>query len=320
MAPKTRDPAQVDLGGVVPITAHRDPFPPRYIDFTAMPLDAVRAKLDELIEYSSIGPFTVRARVNAAFAAECLRRSTGNPRGKLCSPRMSEIARDIVNGRWDETLEPWKFIVTGAFRDAHTRAHALVSASKTVPSAAILVMVAFGAAESATKNMGSGEKWDPARVLNIPLAVKRAFIAAYVATNDWRIRTFSIDEIERARPAIEGLGGVHSKAPAPVWGVLISLHRRFPTQTTEFARQLAASAGEPIHGSVNLLREYILKSREDGAAGHTASRLRSLKSMTAVRAFIENKRISKLQVKDGESDDGLYGWFRANSDQQLRVS
>lgn len=333
MAPKTRDSRfQVKLGDVLPLhnvatqpkppsAIQRSDFPPRFADVSQATQEQVSAFLDELIEYSTIEPFFVRMTVGAAFAQECLRRSKGNPRGEDYANTAASMARDMLAGAWDETLEPWKFTVSGRYADAHTRAHALVEANRIQPVTATIA-VGFGAPDSAVRNMGSSKPWSAGKVLQIPGAVKQAVVAACMWMNNGNRQSLTIRELDdvytRFVPVLEGIGGISTRYPAPVWGVLLALYTRHPKQITEFARQLKLPAGEQAqaHKSVNQLREWLLRYRAQmaGTGGDSTARQRALKTMTAVRVFMDQRDVGKLLVKkEQDGDNSLYAWFKSNA-------
>lgn len=300
-------------------------FPPRFVDFSTMAADSIKHVLDELIEYSQVEPITLRAKVGVAFAEECLLRSKGNPRGTAYSPKMPAYVRDIVADKWTPNPKPLTYCVDGTFVEGHTRTHALIRADRVRPGAAIEIHLHFGLPPGAVKNLGSDGAWDPGRVLNIAPIVKSSMVSAVEYVNEFKIRSYTVDELDvlyqMLRPTIDAVGGVSRRsAPSPVWGVLIALHRSFPIQSRAFADQLRAPAGDAsITGPVAQLRELILKTRDAGAAGGGQAKFRALKTMTAMRAHIEGRAVSRLLVKKNTgSDEGLYAWFKGHADTRLR--
>lgn len=273
---------------------------PNVVDFSKMSSDDIERTLNTLVRRAKSGAFIVRAMVDGRFATECLNRSRGNVR-KLSKASVDRYRRDMESGSWRFTAEPWTFAVDDAFVNAHHRAEAL----RTCKDVKIEIAVAFGVPVEAVVNMDRGNVRRQSDALGEHDKRVSAVRAAMTIRRGGTPLKYSDDEVRDAllqNAVAFGQFPYISRYPAPVWGVLLLL---FPSQKVaakNFAHELVANETVGVHSSVRLLRLRLRELKMD--PWQTA-----LVAMTAVRAFIDGRNITKLQVKDDGA--GIVAWLNS---------
>jgi hypothetical protein len=295
-------------------SASRD-FPPRFVDFATMTDAEIARLIGELIEYATIEPITVRARVDPRFGAECLRRSKGNVR-HTGDDDIGRYRRDMEFGAWRYSWDAWAFTVDGVYCNAHHRARALRGASaRTV----IEISVAFGVPSDAVASGDRGKTRSQAFAIGKPKPAVSAVRAAMTIMRGGSAMKYADREVHQsylvAEPALAAFPPI-SQYQAPFWGVMICLYPALPEKVAAFTHEMCANETTNVHSTIRLLRKRL--RGEDSSIGRARSTdsqwWLALNTMMAFRAYAEGRSIERLMLKDqakakSASALGIVSWF-----------
>jgi len=116
----------------------------------------------------------------------------------------------------------------------------------------------------------------------------------------------AIDEaMTRYARSIEVLKPLFStKFPASMWGAVLYAHPYRPTAIEEMFRDFVR--GEGVTGPAFTLREFINNQRKGSNTGGESMMRISLRTLYAIRAFVEDRPLTRFSVRE---DEKILEWF-----------
>lgn len=240
--------------------------------------------------------------------------SRGNRRET--TPQISKYGRDATGNAWITNHQGFAFDIDRRLIDGHHRCKMLIRTGATIE-----VSITFGLDPRAIETVDTGVGRSNANVLELKYGSTGAKTTVAWLNNVLRIkeglgahrtRSFSeIDETLRAHEAaIEAARGVKGKKfVAPFWGAIIYAYPIDPETVISFAASIVSGAGLEADSPALALREYLHRLRvQKHTAGQANADDALLHTLQALRAHLEGRRITKLQVRDPKV---VINWFKS---------
>ena len=273
--------------------------------------DAFRAWLNAMMDEAARtgARFSIEASVGPVEAAVILEyRSNIRPERP---PWVRLWASEILAKQWQPIPDGPTFDTARKLMNCHHRCEGVVLAGEMaeaegLDAPSVLFSISFGYPPEAVVAMDRGATRSDSQVAAAMgvkvspkiLAALRWYIYLRNGLPTSHNRLYStgelLAELKANRKAVDALAAaISQKHPAPIWGVLIFAYRAHPKEVSEFASGLVRK-GRDENSPITTLLTYLDKA--DSAGSHNG-RLNAIRTMYALRAWIDDKPLKKFCVK-----------------------